>query len=136
MDSITFQTGLVLQYGDRVYEFLKMLDNNQVQFEEQLTRHTKTLTIAQILHDIQKKKAYVVRVASLGKRIPEKPEFDNSLEFHSSQFRLAALELQLEIKDCCSRTPWSKVLIEHFFAELNYLDFPPKRVRKPKKNVR
>ena len=61
MALISFHTGLTLRYGDRIYQFLRQLDGGQVQFEDQLTRHTKTLTIAQAVHDVQEGKALVLR---------------------------------------------------------------------------
>lgn len=61
MDLITFQVGLILRYGEKIYEFHRQLDGGQVQFEDQITRHTKTLTIAQAVHDVQEGKALVLR---------------------------------------------------------------------------
>jgi putative transposase len=61
MDLITFQLGLTLRYGERIYQFHRQLDGGQVQFEDQITRHTKTLTIAQAVHDVQEGKALVLR---------------------------------------------------------------------------
>ena len=61
MALISFQIGLILRYGDRVYEFHRLLDDGQVQFEDRITKHTKTLTIAQAVYDVQEKKAEVLR---------------------------------------------------------------------------
>lgn len=50
-----------MRYGEKIYQFHRQLDGGQVQFEDQLTRHTKTLTIAQAVHDVQEGKALVLR---------------------------------------------------------------------------
>jgi len=50
-----------LRYGERIYQFHRQLDGGLVQFEDQITRHTKTLSIAQAVHDIQQGKALVLR---------------------------------------------------------------------------
>jgi putative transposase len=58
---ISFQVGLTLRYGERIYQFLRELDGGLIQFEDQITRHTKTLTTAQAVYDVQQGKALVLR---------------------------------------------------------------------------
>lgn len=78
MALISFHTGLTLRYGDRTYQFLRQLDGNQVQFEDQLTRHTKTLTIAQAVHDVQEGKALILR-EGFDPKLPESVEPPSNL---------------------------------------------------------
>lgn len=60
---------------------------------------------------------------------------DNGLEFHATQFQLAAWDLGIDLEYCRVRTPWLKPKVERFFANLDYFSLTSGRVRKPMTNV-
>lgn len=60
MEFFSFQNGLTLRYGARLYDFVRELDGEKVQFQDQITMHTKTLTMTQCVKDVQNGRASVV----------------------------------------------------------------------------
>lgn len=60
MEFFSFQIGLTLRYGERTYDFVRELDEGMVQFQDQRTMHTKTLSIHECVLDVQKNRAVVV----------------------------------------------------------------------------
>lgn len=60
MEFFSFQIGLTLRYGERTYDFVRELDDGMVQFQDQRTMHTKTLSIHECVIDVQKSRATVV----------------------------------------------------------------------------
>jgi putative transposase len=60
MEFFSFQTGLIVRFGSRMYDFVRQLDDDKVQFQEQLTLRPKTIRISECVRDIQTGKAAVV----------------------------------------------------------------------------
>jgi putative transposase len=78
MAILALQRGLVLRRGARTYEFLRQLDRNQVQFEDQLTRHVLTINVAKLFDALIKKDWEVVHEvdavpAQPGTQLPAAP---------------------------------------------------------------
>lgn len=60
----------------------------------------------------------------LGVGLPELVVVDNGLEFHSPQFRAAALSLAMDLTYCAVRQPWLKPVVERTLG--TYLNYLPK----------
>lgn len=60
MEFFSFQVGLTLRYGTRLYDFVRELDTGKVQFQDQITMRPKTLTISECVKDVQNGRASVV----------------------------------------------------------------------------
>ncbi|WP_084679588.1 Mu transposase C-terminal domain-containing protein [Curvibacter lanceolatus] len=62
MALISLETGLVVRRGARTLEFVRLLEGNKVQFEDQLTRQVQTFTLARFYQGIVAKQLIPVLV--------------------------------------------------------------------------